>query len=109
MAGARFIGPLPTRGPWTAVGLPRGSFLAILVLSVAAFALIGGPVWRDVHGDHFARIALSYALIVPLVGIAFRRVRPFPLGTAFAAVVLIALVKLVVTAALLALLAIAAR
>ena len=101
------VGPVPTRGPWTAVGLPRGRFLAILAVSIAGFVLIGGPVWRDPHGDHFMRIALSYAVIVPLVLLAFRRRRPFPVGLAVAAIAMLALAKLVVTAVLLALVALA--
>ena len=103
------VGPLPVRGPWTAVGLSRGPFLAILAVSIVAFVLIGGPVWRDVRGDHFERIALSYALIVPLVGLALRHRRPFPLGQAVAAIATIALVKLVATAVLLAVLALGSR
>jgi hypothetical protein len=103
------VGPFPTVGLWTAVGLPRGAFLAILAIAVACFVGIGGPVWRHPHGDHFARIALSYAVIVPLVAFAFRRRRPFPFGQATAAVAMIALVKLVVTAVLLALIAMASR
>jgi len=101
------VGPLPTHGPWTAVGLPRGQFVAILVIAVACFVVIGGPVWRDPHGDHFVRITLSYAVIVPLVGLAFRHQRPFPVGQAVAAIATIALVKLVVTALLLGLVALA--
>ncbi len=103
------IGPLPTRGLWTAVGLSRGPFLGILAVAVACFVLVGGPVWRDPHGDHFVRIALSYAVIVPLVVLAFRGRRPFPVGCATAAVLTIALVKLVVTALLLAVVALASR
>ena len=101
------IGPFPTRGPWTAVGLPRGQFLAILAIALAGFVLIGGPVWRDPHGDHFTRIALSYAVIVPLVLLAFRRRRPFPVGLVIAAIATLSLVKLVMTAVLLALVALA--
>ena len=103
------VGPLPTEGLWTAVGLRRGTFLGILAVAVGCFVLVGGPVWRDPHGDHFARITLSYAVIVPLVGLAFRRHRPFPIGQATAAIALIALVKLVVTAVLLALVTLASR
>jgi hypothetical protein len=87
----------------------HGPFFAILGIAVLSFVVIGGPVWRDPHGDHFARIALSYAVIVPLVGLAFRRRRPFPTGQALAAIAVIALVKLVVTAALLAVVALASR
>ena len=103
------VGPLPVRGPWTAVGLSRAQFLATLAVATAAFVFIGGPVWRDVRGDHFERIALSYAVIVPLVGIALRHRRPFPFGQAVAAIATIALVKLVATAVLLGVLALGSR
>ena len=106
---ARFVGPLPTNGLWTAVGLRRGPFLAILAMAIACFAVIGGPVWRNPHGDHFVRITLSYAVIVPLVLIAFARRRPFPIGQAIAAIAVIGLVKLVTTAALLAVVTLASR
>jgi hypothetical protein len=46
---------------------------------------------------------------VPLVGLAFRRRRPFPTGQALAAIAVITLAKLVVTAALLAVVALASR
>jgi len=89
--------------------MPRGWFLAILALAVACFMAIGGPVWRNPHGDHFTRITLSYAVIVPLVAVAFRHRRPFPIGAACAAIAMIALVKLVLTAVLLALVTMATR
>ncbi len=107
--GVSLVGPLPTHGPWTAVGLDRGWFFGILATAIACFVLIGGPVWRNPHGDHFVRITLSYAVIVPMVAFAFRRRRPFPVGLAIAAIATIALVKLVVTAGLLAAVALAGR
>jgi hypothetical protein len=97
----RFIGPLPTRGPWTAVGLGSGPFFAILGLSALCFALVPTPVWADPHGEHFWRLTLSYALIPAAVAIALRTERPFPIGRWVAASALLALVKLVVTALLL--------
>ena len=103
------VGPLPTRGPWSAVGLSRGWFLATLAIATGCFLLIGGPVWRNPHGDHFLRIVLSYAIIVPLVALAFVRRRPFPVGSVLAAIAVIALVKLVVTAGLLGAIALAGR
>jgi hypothetical protein len=97
----RFFGPLPTRGPWTAVGLGAGGFFGILALAVLAFALVGGPVWADPRGAHFVRLAVSYALIPLAVAFVLRRERPFPLGRVVAASALLALVKLVLTALLL--------
>jgi hypothetical protein len=104
---ASLVGPLPTRGPWTAVGLTRGQFLAVLGLSIACFALLGGPVWGHAHGEHFARIGVSYALIPVAVAWIVRRERPFPVGRWLAASAVIALVKLVATALLLVLVALA--
>ena len=96
------FGPLPTLGVWTAVGLTRGQFFAILGFSVACFALVGGPVWEHARGAHFVRITVSYGVILPAVALALSRERPFPTGRVFAASALIALAKLVVTALLLA-------
>lgn len=104
-----FVGPLPTHGPWTAVGLSRAQFALILGASIGVFLLLGGPVWTHLRGDHFARITVSYGLILPGVALAMRRRHPFPIGRALAASALIGLVKLVVTAALLAIIAIAVR
>ena len=107
--GTRLIGPLPTTGPWTAVGLTRTEFFAILGLSVLAFVVIGGPVWRAPQGGHFGRIVLSYGLILPLVAAVLRRERPYPTGRVLAASALIALVKLIGTTLLLAAIALATR
>jgi hypothetical protein len=106
---SRLVGPLPTTGPWTAVGLTRAEFFAILGLSVLGFVVIGGPVWRQPQGGHFGRIVLSYGLIVPLVAVVLRRERPYPTGRVVAASALIALVKLVVTTLLLAAITLATR
>ena len=91
----RLVGPLPTTGPWTAVGLTRAEFFAILGLSVLGFVVIGGPVWRQPHGSHFVRIVASYGLIVPIVALVLRREHPFPAGRVLAASALLALAKLV--------------
>lgn len=98
----RFIGPFPTRGPWTALGLSRSWFFTILMLSVLAFTFIEGPVWSHVHDSHFWRIGLSYTLIPIAVALAFGRSWRARLGQLVAAVGVIALLKLVLTAAMLA-------
>jgi hypothetical protein len=104
---APFFGALPERGPWTAVGLTRGQFAAILGLSVGLFVFVGGPVWMHVRDHHFARIVVSYGAIVPATAAALQRNgrARWPLVVGASAVV--AAVKLVVTAALLVALAIA--
>jgi hypothetical protein len=104
---APFIGGLPERGIWTAVGLGRGQFLAILGISVLLFVLVGGPVWSHLRESHFGRIVWSYAFIVPAVTAALHRNgRARPLAV-LAASAVIALVKLLVTAGLLIAIALA--
>jgi hypothetical protein len=102
-----FFGPLPERGPWTAVGLTRGQFVGILALSVGLFLLAGGPLWQQVHAGHLGRIVASYAVIPPAAALALaRNGRLHPL-TLLAASVVLALLKLVLTAVLLVLFALA--
>jgi hypothetical protein len=104
-ARTRFFGGLPQRGPWSAVGLGRGQFLGILGLSIALFVLVGGPVWAHVHEGHFTRIGVSYGVIPLAVAVALHRNGAARPGLVFGATVVIALVKLVVTAGLLVVLA----
>jgi hypothetical protein len=95
------FGPLPTRGIWTALGLTRGQFLFILGGSVALFLFVSGPLWQHLHESHFARIVLSYAVIPFAVAAALYRnggARAVPI---LIATIVIALLKLVVTAAVL--------
>ena len=96
-----FFGTLPARGPWTAVGLTRGQFLAILGLSVALFVLVDGPVWAHLRDSHLTRIVVSYGIIPPGVIVALRRNGCLRLSLLLAASAVIALVKLLVTAGLL--------
>jgi hypothetical protein len=98
---ARLFGPLPAHGIWTAVGLTRGQFLAILALSVALFVFVGGPLWRHLGDGHFARIMVSYGIIPPAVVAVLARKGSLRTRFVLAASGVIALVKLVVTAALL--------
>jgi hypothetical protein len=104
-----FFGPLPERGVWTALSLTRAQFLAILALSVALFLLVGGPLWNHLHDGHATRLVVSYA-VIPLAVLAAlarnRLARPLPV---LVASVVIALVKLVLTAALLLVLALLGR
>ena len=98
---------MPTRGIWTALDLTRGQFLAILASSVILFLFIGGPLWTHARQSHFWRINLSYAIIPPAVAAAFYRNGKMRLVPIIVASVVIALVKLVVTAVLLVLIGVA--
>lgn len=102
-----FFGALPERGVWTAVGLTRGQFFAILGLSVALFVFVGGPVWAHLRGGHLARIAMSYGVIPPAVAFALRHNGSARLPLILGASVVIALVKLLLTAMLLVVVALA--
>jgi hypothetical protein len=96
----RLFGPLPALGPWTAVGLSRGEFLGVLVLSVGLFVFVGGPVWAHLREPHFARITVSYAVIPGLVALAQWRAGTLRLGSFVGASALLAALKLVATAGL---------
>jgi hypothetical protein len=97
-----FIGSLPTTGPWTAFGLRRGQFFAVLAAAVVLFVWIGGPVWRHVHDQHLGRLFWSYAVIPAAVAAAQIRNGTFAWGRLLGATVTIAVLKLVVTAIVLA-------
>ncbi len=101
------FGPLPVRGIWTPLGLTRGQFLTILGVSVVLFLGVGGPLWTHLHDHHFGRIVLSYGVIpVGVAAALYRngRVRLLPVVVASA---VIALLKLVLTAGLLVVVALA--
>src|SRR5262245_35444012 len=101
----RFFGSLPERGLWSAVGLTRGQFLAILAASVVLFVFVGGPLWAHVHDGHLLRIAVSYGAIPPATALALARNGTLRLALVAGASVVIALVKLLLTAALLVVIA----
>ena len=101
------FGAFPTDGIWTSLGLGRAQFFAILGLSLVLFVFIDGPVWRHVHAAHFWRITLSYGAIVPAVWAALLWNGTPRLSPLLGASAVIALVKLVATAALLVVLALA--
>jgi hypothetical protein len=102
-----FFGALPEHGLWSAVGLTRGQFVGILAVSVALFVFVGGPVWTHVHDGHFVRIAMSYGVIPPATALALRRNGGARLPLLIGGSVVIALVKLLLTAGLLVVVALA--
>jgi hypothetical protein len=101
------FGPLPTRGIWTALGLTRAQFVVILAASVLLFVFVDGPLWRHLHDRHFARITVSYAFIPPAVGVALYRNGHARLLPIVVGAVVIGVIKLVLTAALLVVIAMA--
>ncbi len=103
------FGPLPVAGPWTPLGLSRRQFLATLGLSILLFVLVGGPLWRHVRDGHFWRLGLSYAVIPPLVAWALHRNGTLSPWRVLVASGVIALLKLVLTAGLLMLVALAVQ
>ncbi|HYC21802.1 MAG TPA: hypothetical protein VEI94_03825 [Candidatus Bathyarchaeia archaeon] len=96
----RLFGPLPELGIWTGLGLSRAQFCAILGGSILLFLLVGGPLWRHVRDPHFARIAVSYAVIPLGVLLALLRNGRARFGPIVAASMVIALLKLLITAGL---------
>jgi hypothetical protein len=104
---SRLFGPLPTRGIWTPLGLTRDQFFGILTFSIALFVVVGGPVWAHVHDKHFGRIAVSYAAIPLAVALALYRNARLGLLPVVVASAVIALLKLIATAGLLVVLALA--
>jgi hypothetical protein len=103
----RLVSRLPEHGIWTAVGLTRDQFLVIVALATFLFVCIGGPVWRHLRESHFDRIAVSYLVIPVLVGGALYRNGRLRLLLLLEATFVVAVVKLVVTAALLIMVALA--
>ena len=101
------FGPLPTRGIWTALELTRNQFLFIVTLSVVLFLFVNGPLWAHARESHFWRINVSYAVIPPAVAVAFYRNGKMRIVPILVASVVIALVKLVITAVLLVLIGVA--
>jgi hypothetical protein len=102
-ARGRLFGALPTRGIWTAFGLGRGQFAAILLVAVLLFIAVDGPVWEHLRDAHLRRIVVSYAVIPPAAALALAWNRTFGVRALVGASAVLGLVKLVITAALLAL------
>jgi hypothetical protein len=99
--GGAFFGPLPTRGIWTALDLTRGQFLFVLLLSIALFVFVDGPLWTHAHESHFLRITVSYLAIPPAVALALHRNGKLRLVILVVASAVLSLLKLVLTAVIL--------
>ena len=109
MLDMSLFGPLPVAGPWTRLGLSRRQFVGTLGLSVLLFVLVGGPLWSHVRDGHFWRLAVSYAAIPPTVGWALHHNGTLSPWRLVAASGVIGLLKLVLTAGLLILVALAVQ
>jgi len=92
--------PLPVNGPWTALHLTRGQFLAILAGATLLYVFLGGPLWLHLRENDFARIVTSYAVIPLAVALALYRNGHLRLGSWLAASGVIAALKLLLTAGL---------
>jgi hypothetical protein len=93
-----FFGSFPRRGVWTALGLTRMEFFVILLVSVALFSIVDGPIWQHPAGNHFRRITTSY-LAIPLLILANQLTRKkFDLATLLGGSIVIGVIKLVLTA-----------
>lgn len=104
---APFFSGLPEHGIWTPLALTRTQFLLILALALALFLFVDGPIWHHIRASHFRRITVSYAAIPLAVTAALvqnGRARPMLIlgGSA-----VLAAIKLVLTAGLLVVFAIA--
>lgn len=94
----RFFGSLPVDGIWTSVGFTREQFLTVVSLSTFLFLFIEGPLWDHLRDSHLARVVYSYAVIPPAVaGVQYLNGK-LRWGLLIAATVVVALVKLVITA-----------
>ncbi|MBY0277212.1 hypothetical protein K2Z84_17900 [Candidatus Binatia bacterium] len=94
----RLFAPLPVSGPWTALGLSRGQFLAILVGACLIYLFLGGPLWAHLRQNDFVRISVSYLAIPLAVAVAQRHNGTLKLATWFAASGVVASLKLLITA-----------
>jgi hypothetical protein len=106
---ASLFAPFPAAGPWTPLGLTRGQFLGILALSVGLFVVVGGPIWSHLRDRHFWRLGVSYAVILPAVAWALHRNHSMRPARVIVASGVLAVLKLVLTAGLMLLLALAAQ
>lgn len=96
---------IPQQGIWTAVNLSREQFFAILLLSILLFLLLDGPAWRHLRDSHTVRIVGSYGIIPVLVAISQWKRHCVGLRPWLEASILLSLIKLLVTAVLLVVLA----
>jgi len=99
-----FFGAFPTSGIWNALSLSRGQFAGILLISIAAFVLIDGPIWRHLEANHFRRIVVSYLSIPLLILICQFTGGRVDLPALFGGSVVLGVLKLLATAFLVLLL-----
>jgi hypothetical protein len=95
-----FFGPLPSHGVWTALGLTRGQFFAILALACLIYVFFPGPLWLHLGRDDFARIVASYAVIPIAIALALYRNGSVDLASFVGGTATVAVLKLLITAGL---------
>jgi hypothetical protein len=82
-------------------GLSFAALLALLSSSTAVFLFWDGPLWSAPTGaSHAGRIAISYAIVVPLAALALRLKKQLSLAHLATATALVWAVKLLVTSSL---------
>jgi hypothetical protein len=91
---------IPEKGIWSTVGLGRWQFLGIIAFSVLVFLFLDGAAWDSLQRAHTVRIATSYLVIPVLVAGAQWYNLTLHVRSWLEASVLIALIKLLVTALL---------
>lgn len=102
-----FVAPLPTTGPWTSLGLTRAAFLTVLLGSTITFLVFPTPLWTHLRDGHFARLAVSYAVIPASVALLLARDGRLAVGSLLRATLVLGLLKLVLTTGLMMAIALA--
>lgn len=102
-----FVAPFPMTGPWTSVGLTRAAFFAVLLGSTLLFLVVPSPLWTHLRDGHFTRLAVSYAVIPVAVALLLARDGRLAIGPLLRATLVLALLKLVLTTALMMAIALA--
>jgi hypothetical protein len=98
--------PAPRKPEQLGTGLPTGPLAAVLLVSLAVFAIYDGPLWSaPPDASHVGRIVVSYLVVLPLLALALAWKRRLTLTTCLTATALVWSVKLLVTSSVYFLLA----
>lgn len=102
-----FVAPFPVTGLWTSLGLTRAAFFAVLLGSTLTFLVVPSPLWSHLREGHFTRLAVSYGVIPCAVALLLARRGRLGAGLLLRASLVLALLKLVLTTALMMAIALA--